>query len=136
MDARPLEQFGFSPNRRIDLSSCFHALSYAKPLRTFAGNALAEDQVALLVDDLASLANGLLRRRIFARKAVGTNEAVLLQLAIHLPHDDATGLKLPTFLERRCPDYISFVFDRIAYCALARSLVAGATAAAEQSLQE
>src|SRR5690606_11213300 len=35
-----LEQFCFSSNRIAVLSICFDALSYAKPLSTFAGNAL------------------------------------------------------------------------------------------------
>src|SRR5690606_14756064 len=38
-DGVRLEQFRFSPHRRMALSFCLNTLSYAKPLRTFAGNA-------------------------------------------------------------------------------------------------
>src|SRR5690606_19787145 len=57
---RLLKQFRFSPNRRIALSVCLHALSYAKPLRTFAGNAFflthcpTQNRFALLLEMLVS----------------------------------------------------------------------------------
>jgi len=37
---RVLERFRLKRNRGTALSICLYALSYAKPLRTFAGNAL------------------------------------------------------------------------------------------------
>jgi hypothetical protein len=39
-----LERFRLKRNRGTALSICFYALSYAKPLRTFAGNALGSKE--------------------------------------------------------------------------------------------
>ena len=72
---------------------------------------MAENPLALLVDDLLAFAERNLDRVVEPRETVGTDEAVLLEDAVDLLRDDAAGLVLTVILVGRCGDRETLVLD-------------------------
>src|SRR5262245_5766621 len=84
-----------------------------------SNSALAEHPLALLIHDLARLAERKFHRVVIGRVAVGADELVLLGDAADILRDHARSLVLALGLVGRSPDGEAVVLERRARLALA-----------------
>src|SRR3712207_4486295 len=75
--------------------------------------AAGEEPVALLVDDLLGLQDGELDRVVQALVLLGTHETMFPHARVGVLLDHARGLDLTALAERRRPDAVALVLDRI-----------------------